>query len=57
MSIWKWGGVAENIYLQAVSLGIGTVFVGTFDDERVKKVVNMVEGEEPLAIMPLGRMK
>lgn len=48
------GGVAENIYLQAVSLGIGTVFLGAFDDEMVKKVVNMAEGEEPLAIMPLG---
>lgn len=50
------GGVAENIYLQAVSLGIGTVFVGAYDDERVKTVVNMGEGEEPLAIMPLGRI-
>ncbi len=50
------GGVAENIYLQAVSLGIGTVFLGAFDDEMVKKVVNMAEGEEPLAIMPFGRI-
>lgn len=50
------GGVAENIHLQAVSLGVGTLFVGAFDDERVKKVVNMAEGEEPLAIMPLGRI-
>lgn len=50
------GGVAENIHLQAVSLGVGTVFVGAFDDERVKTVVNMAEGEEPLAIMPLGRI-
>lgn len=50
------GSIAENIYLQAVSLGVGTVFVGAFDDDRVKKVVNMAEGEEPLAIMPLGRI-
>lgn len=50
------GGIAENIHLQAVSLNIGTVFVGAFDDERVKRVVNMSEGEEPLAIMPLGRI-
>ena len=50
------GGVGENIYLQAVSLGIGTIFLGAFDDEMVKKVVNMAEGEEPLAIMPFGRI-
>ena len=50
------GSIAENIHLQAVSLNIGTVFVGAFDDERVKRVVNMAEGEELLAIMPLGRI-
>ncbi len=48
------GGVAENIHLQALSLDVGTVFVGAFDDEMVKNVVTMAEGEEPLAIMPLG---
>lgn len=50
------GGIAENIYLQSVSLDIGTVFLGAFDDEMVKKIVNMAEGEDPLAIMPLGRI-
>ncbi len=50
------GGVAENIHLQALSLDVGTVFVGAFDDEMVKNVVTMAEGEEPLAIMPLGRI-
>lgn len=49
------GSVAQNIYLQAVSLKLGTVFVGAFDDEQVKRVIHMPEGEEPLAIMPLGR--
>ena len=51
------GSVAQNIYLQATSLNLGTVFVGAFDDESVKKIMAMPEDEEPLAILPLGRMK
>jgi SagB-type dehydrogenase family enzyme len=49
------GSVAQNIYLQAVTLKVGTVFIGAFDDAKVKRVINMPDGEEPLAIMPLGR--
>ncbi len=47
------GSVAENIYLQAESLGLGTVFIGAFDDEEVKKALGIEE--EPLAIMPVGK--
>lgn len=49
------GSVAQNIYLQATSLKLGTVFIGAFDDEKVKRVINMQGEEEPFAIMPLGR--
>jgi SagB-type dehydrogenase family enzyme len=31
------GHTAQNIYLQAVSLNLGTVIVGAFDDDRVQK--------------------
>lgn len=51
------GSVAQNIYLQAASLKLGTVFIGAFDDDMVKRVINMPDGEEPLAIMPLGRIR
>lgn len=49
------GSVAQNIYLQAVTLNVGTVFIGAFDDDMVKRVIHMSGQEEPLAIMPLGR--
>ncbi len=49
------GHAAQNIYLEAVSLGLGTVTVGAFDDERVKAVVPFAPNEEPLCVMPLGR--
>jgi len=49
------GAVAENIYLQAESLNIGTVFVGAFNDNKVKNIINAETDEEPLCIMPLGK--
>jgi len=47
------GSVGENIYLQAQSLNLGTVFIGAFDDDEVKKVMGIEE--EPLGIMPVGK--
>lgn len=49
------GSIAENIYLQATALGIGTVFIGAFNDEEVKKVMALSADESPLVIMPLGK--
>mgnify|MGYP003875368957 CR=1 FL=1 len=50
------GHAAENVYLQAVSLKLGTVVVGAFEDEKVKKILNMAESEQPLYIMPIGKL-
>jgi SagB-type dehydrogenase family enzyme len=47
------GSVGENIYLQAESLNLGTVFIGAFDDDEVKKAMGIEE--EPLGIMPMGK--
>lgn len=49
------GHAAQNVYLQAVSLDLGTVVIGAFQDSRVKKIVQMADTETPLYIMPLGR--
>jgi len=50
------GSIAENIYLQSTALGIGTVLIGAFNDQEVKKVIALPSDESPLAIMPLGKM-
>jgi SagB-type dehydrogenase family enzyme len=50
------GHAAQNIYLQAVSLGLGTVAVGAFDDAEVRKILLMETDEYPLCIMPVGRV-
>jgi SagB-type dehydrogenase family enzyme len=48
------GHVAQNVYLQAQSLGLGTVIIGAFDDERVREVLELQADENPLALMPIG---
>ncbi len=50
------GSVAENVYLQATALGIGTVLIGAFNDDEVKKAMSLPADESPLIIMPLGKI-
>ncbi len=51
------GHAAENLYLQAVSLGLGMVVVGAFIDERVQELLGLPENLKPLYIIPIGRLK
>ena len=48
------GHSAQNIYLQAESLQLGTCAIGAFTDSRVKQVLKLPANEEPLYIMPIG---
>lgn len=50
------GAVAQNIYLQAAVLNLGTVLVGTFDDAKVATIIGAAKGEVPLAILPVGKV-
>jgi len=49
------GHVAQNVYLQAETLVLGTVVVGAFMNDKVKEVIGMKEEETPLYILPVGR--
>jgi SagB-type dehydrogenase family enzyme len=49
------GHAAQNVYLQAVSLDLGTVAIGAFDDAGVKRVAHLSEHEQPLYLLPIGR--
>ncbi len=49
------GHAAQNVYLQAESLNLGTVVVGAFYDDEIKRIMNMPDEENPLYIMPVGR--
>ncbi|CAB3289864.1 SagB-type dehydrogenase domain protein [Methanocaldococcus lauensis] len=46
------GHVAQNIYLMATSLGLGTVSVGAFYDNEIKNILGI--DEYPLLLMPVG---
>lgn len=49
------GHAAQNIYLESVSLHIGTVAIGAFDDTQIKNILNLKE-EDPLYILPIGKI-
>ena len=48
------GHAAQNILLQAVSLGLGAAVVGAFDDEQVRTVLALDAAERPLYLIPVG---
>lgn len=49
------GHTAQNLYLKAAALGLGTVFVGAFDDDHVHAVLKLPTEQRPLGLMPVGR--
>lgn len=48
------GHSAQNIYLQAEALNLGTCAIGAFSDDEVARILQLPENEEPLYIMPVG---
>jgi len=51
------GHAAQNIYLETTALGLGTVVVGAFYDDRVREVLGLPVGYTPIYIMPVGYRK
>lgn len=49
------GHAAQDVFLQATALGLGTVTVGAFDDEEIKRVAALPETHDPVYMMPVGR--
>ncbi len=50
------GHAAQNAYLQATALGLGTVAIGAFDDSGVKEVLSLAANLQPLYILPVGHL-
>lgn len=48
------GHAAQNVFLQAESLGLGAAVVGAFEDGPVAALLGMGREERPLYLMPVG---
>lgn len=48
------GIAAQNLMLAARGLGLGTVFVGVFDTEELKKLLSIPDGIRIVGLLPLG---
>lgn len=48
------GAAAENLFLQAGDLDLGTVIVGAFDEASVRRVLQRPAEVAPLLLMPVG---
>jgi SagB-type dehydrogenase family enzyme len=49
------GSAAQNVYLQAEALNLGTLYVGAFRDGAVTEALGLPTKHAPLGIMPVGR--
>ncbi len=48
------GHAAQNVYLEAAALGLGTTFVGAFVDTAMAQALALPRAERPLGLMPVG---
>jgi len=44
----------QNILLTAYSLGLGTCWIGAFDEDEAKKALKTPEGVRPVVMIPVG---
>jgi nitroreductase len=47
------GAIAQNVYLEATSLGLATVFVGGFNKKEITDLLRLKE-ETIFLVMPIG---
>ncbi|STX37388.1 SagB/ThcOx family dehydrogenase [Legionella feeleii] len=50
------GHAAQNVCLQATSLGLGTVIIGALDEPAFRAILALPKEETPLYIMPVGKI-
>jgi len=54
--MWVEAGLAaQGFFLEATALGLGSTYVGGFDPAAARTALGLAEGEEVLAVLPVGR--
>ena len=51
------GHCAQNVHLEAVSLGLGSVPIGAFRDKKISQLMKLPEKLDPIYIIPIGYAK
>lgn len=51
------GHAAQNVFLQAQSLGLAAAVVGAFRDDEVAQLLQLPGGERPIYLMPVGHAR
>lgn len=52
--VFEAGAACENVLLEAVSLGLGAVPLGAFEDRRVQLALGLGPSERPVCLIPVG---
>ena len=47
---------AQNVQLQATALRLGSVMIGAFKAEDIRRILSLPEGEEPVYLMAVGKV-
>jgi len=50
------GHATQNVLLECTSVGLGAVPIGTFDDSKVQDALGTPASDQPLYIIPIGRV-
>lgn len=54
--VWQESGLAaQAFFMEATALGLGSTFVGGFKPEPTRHLLALPAGEEPLAVLPVGK--
>ncbi len=48
------GHIAQNIHLQALGLGLGSLPIGAFDEQALRNILSLPADQRPLYIIPVG---
>ncbi len=51
------GHAAQNVHLEAVALGLGSVPVGAFSDDAVTELLELPKDQTPIYVIPIGYLK
>lgn len=49
------GTASENLLLEVVSLGLGATYTAGFDENKTREYLELADGEDPIAVIPVGR--